>query len=118
MTVHLAKFISNLSQETSVLRKLLSNNVEWIWTENEKRCSDPHKQLVTSTSVLSYFDLLKETVLSVNASSFGLGAVVAQGNHPIEYASISLTQTQQKFNHIGKELLAFVPEKDIDDVVG
>lgn len=106
MIVYLAKFVPNLSQETNTLRRLLSNKVEWLWTENEQKCFDHLKQLVMTTPVLSYFNSEKETILSVDASPYGLGAFIAQDNHPIEYASVSLTPTQQRYNHIEKELLA------------
>ena len=44
--------------------------------------------------------------LSVDASSKGLGAVLIQDDHPIAYASKSLTNTQQHYAQIEKEMLA------------
>lgn len=108
MIVYLAKFVPNLSPETSTLRKLLSNQADWVWTENETRCFNHLKQSITNAPVLSFFNTNKETTLSVDASPYGLGAVILQENHPIEYASVSLTPTQQRYNHIEKELLAIV----------
>lgn len=108
MIVYVAKFIPNLSNETTILRRLLSDKNEWIWESNEDACFVNLKKLVTSAPVLSYFDNKKETILSVDASPYGMGAVITQEGHPIEYASASLTPTQQKYNQIDKELLAVV----------
>lgn len=108
MMVYLSKFIPNLSKETSQLRKLLSEKVDWAWTENEEKCFDRLKQLVSTATTLSYFDPNKETTLSVDASPYGLGSAIIQDNRPIEFASVSLTPTQQRYNHIEKELLALV----------
>lgn len=108
MIVYLSKFIPNLSQKTSPLRMLLSEKVEWQWTVNEENSFQQIKESVSSTTTLSYFDVNKKVVLAVDASPFGMGAVILQDNKPIEFASVSLTPTQQKYNHIEKELLAIV----------
>lgn len=108
MVVYLGKFIPNLSQETAGLRRLLSNRVDWQWTQNEEKCFNRLKRLVTSNVTLSYFDAKKPITLSVDASPYGIGTVILQENKPIEFASVSLTPTQQKYNHIEKELLALV----------
>lgn len=108
MIVYLAKFIPNLSQETAPLRKLLSDKVEWLWGQNEERCFEKLKELVSTTPILKFFDSQKATTVSVDASPYGLGVVLLQDDQPIEYASASLTPTQQRYNHIEKEMLALV----------
>ncbi|KAG5876075.1 hypothetical protein JTB14_011559 [Gonioctena quinquepunctata] len=94
MIVYLAKFIPNLSQETTQLRRLLIEKCKWKWTDFEEKCFTRLKYLVSSATTLSYFDPRKQTTLSVDASPFGLGAVLLQDNMPIEFASVSLTATQ------------------------
>lgn len=106
MIVYLSKFIPNLSQETSAIRNLLSGKNEWKWTEQEQKCFDRLKSLVSEKTKLSYYNPGDDVVLSVDASPFGIGAVIYQKNGPVEFASITLTPTQQKYNHIEKELLA------------
>lgn len=108
MIVYLAKFISNMYHETGVLRKLLSEKNEWVWTNNEQKCFDNLKRLVYNATTLSYYDPNKTTTLSVDASPYGLGAVILQDNRPIEFASVSLMPVQKRYNHIEKELLALV----------
>ena len=58
--------------------------------------------------MLQYWHIDRPVTLSVDASSKGLGAVLIQDDHPIAYASKSLTNTQQQYAQIEKEMLAVV----------
>ncbi|XP_033731071.1 uncharacterized protein K02A2.6-like [Pecten maximus] len=104
---YLGKFLPNLSEESSPLRKLLLKDTEWIWkkgTDSFQRL----KQFVTEAPVLRYYDPCKEITLTVDASSTGLGAALIQDGQPIAYASRALTETQQRYAQIEKETLAIV----------
>ncbi|PIK33275.1 hypothetical protein BSL78_29913 [Apostichopus japonicus] len=57
---------------------------------------------------LSYFDPRKQTTLQVDASMSGLGAVLMQDAKPIYFASRSLTDAEQRYANIERELLAVV----------
>lgn len=85
-----------------------SERIEWQWTANEENYFKQLKDCISSKTTLTYFDINKKVVLAVDASPFGLGAVILQENNPIEFASVSLTPTQQKYNHIEKKLLAIM----------
>ena len=108
MLTYLNKFIPNLSQVASPLRTLLEKSVEWHWHNEQEQSFKTLKKLVIEAPVLKYFDPHKPTKLSVDASSKGLGAVLSQVGHPIAYASRALTQTQQNYAQIEKEMLAIV----------
>lgn len=102
----LGKFIPNLSNRTGLLRKLLGKNIEFVWSSNEQKAFEDLKKCVTNSPVLSFYNKDKLSTISVDASQYGLGAVLLQEGHPIAYASSSLTETQQRYSQIEKELLA------------
>lgn len=68
------------------------------------------KEILTSSHVLQYPDFSKRFILTTDASNFALGAVLSQGpigsDKPIAFASRTLTQTEEKYSAIEKELLA------------
>ncbi|GBN44356.1 Retrovirus-related Pol polyprotein from transposon 412 [Araneus ventricosus] len=58
--------------------------------------------------ILTFFDPRIESEVVVDASLFGLGAVLQQRGKPIDFASSTLTPAQRNYAHIEKELLAVV----------
>ena len=68
--------------------------------------------MVTECPIVAYYDVTKPTVLSVDASSYGLGGVILQqhkeGLKPVAYCSRTLTSAEVKCTQIEKELLASV----------
>ncbi|KAG8181062.1 hypothetical protein JTE90_014775 [Oedothorax gibbosus] len=108
MVTYLGKFISNLSDKTGILRQLLSKDNEFIWSDNEQRAFNHLKECIVNAPVLSYYDPSKRSTVSVDASQYGLGAVLLQGENAVAYASVSLTDTQQRYSQIEKELLAIL----------
>jgi len=66
---------------------------------------------MASEQVLALFDPEKDTMVSSDASSFGLGAVLMQKQpsgemRPVAYASRSMTETEHHYAQIEKEALA------------
>ncbi|GBO00402.1 hypothetical protein AVEN_36725-1 [Araneus ventricosus] len=67
------------------------------------------KEQLTKSPVLAFFDPRVESEIVVDASPFGLGAVLQQMGKPIAFASSTLTPAQRmSYTHIEKELLAVV----------
>lgn len=108
MVTFLGRYIPNLSDETHYLRQLLCKDRAWTWEIEAKTSFEKLKKLITNAPTLIYFDSSKPTILSVDASQYGLGAVLLQGDRPIAYSSVSLTTAQKSYAQIEKELLAIV----------
>lgn len=73
---YVAKFIPNLSDVTAPLRTLLQQDVDWHLDAPQQESFDRLKQLVSSTPVLSIYDVHKPVTISGDASSNGLGIVL------------------------------------------
>ena len=111
MVNQVGKYIPNLADITKPLRDLLSKNNAWLWTEAQQKAFDDVKKALVSGPTLALYDPAKETWVSSDASSFGLGAVLTQaqedgGWKPVAYISRSLTPTEQRYAQVEKEALA------------
>ncbi|XP_053406305.1 uncharacterized protein LOC128559147 [Mercenaria mercenaria] len=90
------------------LRQLTRKDVVFNWTHEHDEAFDTIKQSVCNAPVLSYYDSKLETVIQCDSSESGLGATLLQEGQPVAYASRALTQTEQNYAQIEKELLAVV----------
>ena len=122
---HQQKFIENLSEKTMPLRNLLSSKNEWHWGQAQEESFSRLKKEMTQAPVLAHYCSEKETIISADVSSYGLGAVLLQVQEddtkkPIAYASRSMTSTEQRYAQIEKEALAttWACEKFADFVLG
>ena len=108
MVTHLSKFAPRLSETIAPLRQLLKENSELLWDSNQDIAFQQMKDLLTQEPgpVLTYFDHTKEVKLQVDASKYGLGAVLLQGEKPVAYASKTLNETEENYAQIEKELYA------------
>ena len=108
MITYLAKFIPNLSQAAEPLQTLLEKDIEWHWNEQQMHSFSTFKKLTMETPVLKYFDAMKATKISVDASSKGVEAVLLQEDQPVTYASKALNKSQQNYAQIENEMIAIV----------
>ena len=105
---YLAKFIPNMSKHTEPLRGLTRDDVEWQWKAEHQQAFNKMKTMLTEAPVLRYYDVKLPVTLSVDASKSGLGAVLLQELKPVAYALRALTETEQRYAQIEKEMLAIV----------
>lgn len=107
------KFIPNMSTVVQLLTALLSNDVPWNWTTECSEACVMIKQLFASSSALVHYQPHKPVTLAVDASPYGLGAVISQemddsSDRPIAYASRTLTAAERNYSQLEKEALAII----------
>ena len=108
MINYLKKFSPVLSELSEQLRRLCKSGVICAWESGQQDTFEAIKQVITSLPVLVYFDKTKKHTIQCDASNKGLGAVLLQESKPVMYMSRALTETEQRYSNIERELLAIV----------
>ena len=111
MVTQLGQFTSSLAKTSNPLHDLLSKRNAWCWEESQETAFQSLKQLLISRLTLSFYSPDRETLVSADASSYGLSSVILQKQpdnmwKPVAYASRALTLAEQKYAQIEKEALA------------
>ena len=107
MLNYYAKFLPNTSSRLASLYKLLQKRVPWSWRDEQQQAFQKSKEACTC------FDVLvpnKKLILSCDASSYGVGAVLFHKiNDGTEHlASRTLSPAEKKYVQLDKEGLAIV----------
>lgn len=102
------KYIMGHSIIAVPLTRLLKKDVKF---EFDDKCYDAFntlKKALSTKCVLAYPDFNKEFQICVDASGFGLGAILEQDGQPIAYGSKALNAAERRYGTIDRELLAIV----------
>ena len=108
MVNYLSRYTPALAELRPPLDRLYKKDRVWRWDPEHQRAFDGIKITVTTLPVLAYFDPRAEHSIQCDASKQGLRAVLLQNGHPVIYASRTLTETEQRYSNIERELLAVV----------
>ena len=92
------------------LRPLLSTKNDFLWLPDHDLAFSKAKELLTSPSILSFFDINKQTRLCTDASRQGLGFILQQKQGDtwelVQAGSRFLSDTESRYAVIELELLA------------
>ena len=108
MVQYLSRFLPNLSGDLEPICELTHKDHEWNWSSECDEVLTLLKTKMAETPVLAYYNQDEQNVLQVDSSQHGIGAVLMQEGKPVEYASRSLSPSEQNWSQIKKELLAVV----------
>ena len=111
MTNQFGRFSPNLATLSQPLRELLVKDNAWTWGTKHQTAFDQIKTELSGSTVLALYSPNRETCVSADALSFGLGAVISQKQEngewrPIAFQSRSMTAMEIRYSQIEKEVLA------------
>jgi hypothetical protein len=125
MINQLAKFSPRLAELTEPIRVLLHKNRAWSWAGPQEEAFRKLKETICSAPTLALYDPGKPTLVSADASSFGLGGALFQKQsddswRPVTFVSRSMTEVEKRYAQIEKEALAttWVCERLAEYLVG
>ena len=105
---YLKRFSPVLSELSEPLRRLCKSVVKLAWESEQQNAFEAIKQVIMTLPVFTYFDKTKKHMIQCDASKKGNGAVLLQESKPVMYMSRALTETEQRYSNIERELLAIV----------
>lgn len=106
------KFVPRLSSKLKCLYALLKKNAQFNWTNDCDEAFRASKENLLHANLLTYYDPRKPLVVVTDASSYGLGGVLAQiennSERPVCFTSFSLNDAQKGYPILHLEALALV----------
>jgi len=106
------KFIDKCSSIVKPLYELTRKDITWKWTSVHKSAFKKLKDALCKEPVLKHPNFKKPFILETDASGIGLGAVIKQQHdgieHPVSYASRTLTNAESNYSTIERECKAIV----------
>ncbi|CAG9135829.1 unnamed protein product [Plutella xylostella] len=107
------KFVVNLSDVLNPLYELLNKKQRYEWSKECETAFKEIKKRLLNAPVLAHFDPELETVVTCDASPYGVSAVLAQrtregAERPVLHASRTLSAAEKNYAQICREGLAVI----------
>jgi RNase H-like domain found in reverse transcriptase/Reverse transcriptase (RNA-dependent DNA polymerase)/Integrase zinc binding domain/Integrase core domain len=105
-------FLPNVSTILGPLYKLLGKDVNFIWTDTCQESFDNCKKLLLGDNILYPYDPKLPIVVSCDASSYGVGAVLSHMvdgvERPVMFVSSTLSPAEKNYSQLDREALAVI----------
>ena len=109
MVQFLSRFIPNLASTAARLWSLTKKTNDFVWSHGHQSAVDHIKKAITTPTSLQYFDSTQLVTIQVDASQRGPdGAVLSQADGPVDFASKLLSEVENRYCNIEREMLAFL----------
>ena len=107
------RFIKDFSSIAKPLNYLLRKDIPYIWTQEQQNAFEKLKNYLITAPILAYPKFNESFILYTDASTYALGAILAQNDennkeHIIAYASRTLSPAEKNYSITELECLAIV----------
>ena len=107
-----SRFLPNLSTLLAPLHTLLQKNTPWKWGPPQQKAFNSAKNSLSSSPTLTHYSSNQPLVVSCDASSYGIGIVLAHPKdgsmQPIAFASRTLSIAEKNYAQVDREGLAII----------
>ena len=114
MVNYSSKYIQDYATLTAHISELTKKSAPFTWITEHQTAFEHLKLALTKAPVMGYFDLYKDTYVTVDASPVGVSAILTQcasgsNDHKVSaYASCSLSAVESHYSQTEKEALSIV----------